>query len=182
MPSLRTLCFIASLLVSGSQARDSSIGCYISSDLSPGFDVKLYDYTFNDTIHYTDPGFYGGGYSSNKLLGTTDGIIDPDFYITGPRTPYSGEVYGIPIHASNFAAELTGYFTPTKNGMYTFSLDSIDDGAMVWLGDSAFDCCNPDDQTPDNSGASIMFITKPFDKDARSITASVYLQEGFQFS
>ncbi|GME72779.1 unnamed protein product [Ambrosiozyma monospora] len=181
MLPFRTLCLVATMLASRAYARDDSIGCYISGNLSPGFNAKLYDYKFDDKDNFSDPAYYGGKYSSSSLLGSADGIIDPAFDIKGPPTSYSSDVYGVKIHASNFAAELTGYFTPSESGMYTFSLDSIDDGAMVWLGDSAFDCCDPSEPIPDNSASNIMFVHKPYGEDSESVTASVYLQEGLYY-
>ncbi|GME80108.1 unnamed protein product [Ambrosiozyma monospora] len=145
---------LASMLVTGAYARDDSIGCYIAADLTPGFVVKLYDYPNEDKTDFTDPAFYGGQYSRTDALGQTT-VIDPSFSIL-PKGE-TDTIYGIETHVGHFSADLMAYFAPLTSGAYTFSLNSIDDGAMVWLGDNAFDCCDPDNNdNPDNSAGFLL--------------------------
>ncbi|MDN5583850.1 MAG: PA14 domain-containing protein, partial [Lactobacillus sp.] len=88
---------------------------------------------------------------------------------------------GIVFNSNHFLFEYTSYFTPTQSGLYKFQLINVDDGAAIFLGNGAFNCCAPSasGNLPNsvNSLLTVGYLNGP----QSGSTGYVYLQGGLYF-
>ncbi|GMG21635.1 unnamed protein product [Ambrosiozyma monospora] len=146
--------------------------------LSSGFRATFYDYELNSKDATTKEEFYESGYQSYSVISTASGITDVTINdISKSKNSFSGTVYGQTISISNFVVELTGYFKATESGSYTFSLSGVDDGASLFIGSSAFDCCSEATSSTAN-GSPLLFTYKPSTSAATTVSGSTSLEAG----
>ncbi|GME71604.1 unnamed protein product [Ambrosiozyma monospora] len=144
--------------------------------LSPGFKAVFYKYEMDDSEDFSQSTFYSVKYRRAGATGTASGIVEPTLSISPEEgVVQDGTIWGVDLTVSNYTLELSGFFKPQISGIYTFHLNKIDDGAMVWLGQGAFLCCLPSAIPSNSVNDRIMWVTKPYQDDSLSETVSVYL-------
>ncbi|GMF82983.1 unnamed protein product [[Candida] boidinii] len=75
----------------------------------------------------------------------------------------------------NFTMEFTMYFKAPTSGFYDFYFDSIDDGAMAFMGNGAFACCDNTDISIAVDGTQMLFATWSSWTGPTGDSASVFL-------
>ncbi|OWB85990.1 hypothetical protein B5S33_g4668 [[Candida] boidinii] len=92
------------------------------------------------------------------------------------------EQWGLRFVNYPFLAEFTMYFTTDLTGYHQFIFESIDDGAMVFLGNGAFGCCDNTEILGGQADAEILWAYKynaTSEPDTQS--TAVYLQKGIYY-
>ncbi|GME69741.1 unnamed protein product [Ambrosiozyma monospora] len=154
-----------------------------SNDLTPGFNAKFFSYEYNDSSDFSDADFYATRYSeSGSMITSLSGITDPNFSTSyKPYNVKTGAIYGADVTFTNIVLELSGYFVPTSSGIHTFTLNKIDDAAMVWFGNEGHDCCTANDEQTSDKLDSLLWTYKPLNKGTTSKTTSIYLEMGVYY-
>lgn len=160
--------------VNGGYLQDSPIG-EVDGIIEPYFNFR--PCVLSNTQHTCDPpNSYSLGKRGYYYCGKTK--------CKNPKTSVvSGiSVYGFPITATNFTVELTGYLYINVSGLYTFSIDSVDDAAGISIGAGvAFDCC---DQNTTNVSANASLSVngmKPWTASSPPISDTIYLFAGHYY-
>lgn len=160
--------------VNGGYLKDSPIG-EVYGIIEPYFNFR--PCVLSKTQHTCDPpnkftlGNKGYYYCGKTKCGNSRTSVAPGI-----------PVYGFPITATNFTVELTGYLSINVSGLYTFSIDSVDDAAGISIGAGvAFDCC---DQNTTNVGTNASLTVngmKPWTANSPPISDTVYLFAGHYY-
>ncbi|GME77432.1 unnamed protein product [Ambrosiozyma monospora] len=146
--------------------------------LSSGFKATFYDYELDSKSAVEVESFYESGYQTYGVLTSVSGVTDVTIDSQeSSKGSIEGTVYGQTVSISNFVVELTGYFRASTSGTYTFTLSNIDDGAGLFIGSAAFDCCESGTGST-ASGSPLVFTYKPSDSSASTVSGSVYLESG----
>ncbi|GEQ72892.1 hypothetical protein JCM33374_g6580 [Metschnikowia sp. JCM 33374] len=104
-----------------------------------GFIAKFYNYTHGSKDGYSTD-FFSSTYKTT-LLKKINGVTNPNFQIAAPNNAVTqGSIYGYSTTISNYTIELTGWYKPTKESAFTFTL-SADEGAALRIGGKQ-ECCN----------------------------------------
>ncbi|GAV30694.1 hypothetical protein PMKS-004213 [Pichia membranifaciens] len=117
--------------------------------------------------------YYANSYTEQSVIGTAHGITSPNYSIHGGI--HTDTIYNdVKINSGlGYVNQLTGYFYAQESGLYAFTIKNVNDGAMIWFGNSyAFSCCQPDD-IPYNSDIGALIYTVGDD-----ITAYVHFDAG----
>ena len=184
MKKIFKLCLLIPLLQLCTVALEVSsyFGCAVPTQfLSNGFDVRLFSYPFSGTLFRTES-FYYSAYTSTGMLGSIQVYDTTPYLRITSITQETVEQWGLRFINYPFLAEFTMYFTTDLTGYHQFIFSNIDDGAMVFMGNGAFACCDNTDLSGDQANAEILWAYK-FDGQSKPDTQStaVYLQKGIYY-
>ncbi|GMF00857.1 unnamed protein product [[Candida] boidinii] len=183
MKFLNILAFLFSLILTAQAATapritsiNTNFGCYVPTQyLTNGFDVRLFSYPYLSTF-YSSTSFYYTQYTSKGLISTVTGISGvPSFDYTPHGDGRTTNLWGMQFTPENFTMEFTMYFKAPNSGFYDFYFDSIDDGAMAFMGNGAFACCDNADISIAVDGTQMLFATWSSSTGPTGDSASVYL-------
>ncbi|TID29777.1 hypothetical protein CANINC_001641 [Pichia inconspicua] len=120
--------------------------------------------------------FYQGLFSSESVLGTFLNTKNAEFSFPGGLTTFSG----IEVDSSHIVMEEAGFFKADATGIHRFDLTNIDDGAMVFIGGAAYDCCSG--SLSGGDAEPFLFGVKKSNDDSNPILKSwVYLEAGLVY-
>ncbi|TID30150.1 hypothetical protein CANINC_001257, partial [Pichia inconspicua] len=145
------------------------------------FDDPTLTQGFTGTIYQFDPGentynppnvFYEGQYMTQPKLDSFFNGDDAGLNIAAE----ADEIFGYDFADSQLIIEELGYFKAPETGLYKFDLLNFDDGAMVLMGDNAFQCCSGLSGTSAN--ALIIGFKNDDETLSSHLTAWVHLNEG----
>ncbi|KAF5211042.1 hypothetical protein E0198_002333 [Clavispora lusitaniae] len=155
-------------------------GCVPSSVLGTGFNAVAYRYPLASKTGW-DTNFLQDGYKSGGQVFSISGLTNIDFSFTIRNNLLKwGTLYGQPLTISNFTIEYTGYFVPDASGVYTWSIDSADDGAALSLVTVGGCCDNVDSVTSQFSISTLRGFAGAGDASAK--TTQAYLEKGFAYA
>nr|CAI6559164.1 ASN_HP1_G0015830.mRNA.1.CDS.1 [Saccharomyces cerevisiae] len=100
-----------------------------------------------------------------------------------PNTAYwSSDLFGFYTTPTNVTLEMTGYFLPPQTGSYTFRFATVDDSAILSVGDNvAFECC-AQEQPPITSTDFTINGIKPWQGSLPdNIGGTVYMYAGYYY-
>lgn len=64
------------------------------------------------------------------------------------------------------------------DGIYTFDMTKVDDGAMVFIGDAAYDCCKPGSIPTGDADTAAMFSYKAWNQPSDASYVWIYFEAG----
>ncbi|OWB75625.1 hypothetical protein B5S31_g5555 [[Candida] boidinii] len=173
------VCFAASLTVPSGYSRSvitATRGCRVPEDqLQQGFNVRLFDASVGGNAYLSQD--YYNTYDKYAIIGTANHVPGvPSFYVT--KSVSTTTEWGIPFNPDHFVGEFSSYFHAPKTGLYEVTLTNVDNGAMIYLGPSAFTCCYYEEFTlvPDTYAAWAIWNVNNFVKGSDS--GYVYLEAG----
>ncbi|GME93190.1 unnamed protein product [[Candida] boidinii] len=173
------LCFAASLTVPSDYTRSvltATKGCRVpESLLHQGFNVRLFDASVGGDAYLSQD--YYNTYDKYSTIGIANQVAGvPSFFVTGGLTTTTE--WGIPFDPGHFVGEFSSYFLAPKTGLYKITLTNGDNGAMIYLGPTAFTCCSYEEFTlvPDTYAA--WSIWDAVSKEKGSDSGYVYLEAG----
>ncbi|ODQ45033.1 hypothetical protein PICMEDRAFT_160624 [Pichia membranifaciens NRRL Y-2026] len=137
---------------------------------TPGFHATFFKY---ECCNVNNSKYYANSYTEQSVIGTAHGISSPNYSIHGGI--HTDTIYNdVKINSGlGYVNQLTGYFYAQESGLYAFTIKNVNDGAMVWFGNSyAFSCCQPD-EIPYNSDIGALIFTTGDD-----VTAYVHFDAG----
>ncbi|TID30928.1 hypothetical protein CANINC_000481, partial [Pichia inconspicua] len=180
MRKIINCCFLLALLqksfaVIEQNVQQSVAGCSVAGNLQQGLTGTVYQVQTQESLFTDQASFYENGAYSTSSIGSFLNTQGLNFNF-GPDI---SEIYGIELENPSFVLEETGLFQAPETGLYKFVLSDIDDGAMVFFGSSAFDCCSGDL----NAAASgFLFASKkPNDNSNPSYSSWIHLEAGKLF-
>ncbi|GMM31808.1 hypothetical protein DAMA08_045530 [Martiniozyma asiatica (nom. inval.)] len=168
----------------------SGTGCtfatQFTNSLDTGFRVRLFHYPLWDWIHFNKEEWVANSYTTKNAYGTAYSVTQPQLsYTYNLFAPATTEIFGVPgVEFNHFVAEYMGYFKAKESGMYSFKINGLDDGAMIFFGtQTAFNACGPQVSVPDASwNEYLMWGKNPWDIDSEtSDIGYVFLEEGFYY-
>ncbi|OWB59116.1 hypothetical protein B5S28_g5249 [[Candida] boidinii] len=174
---LNRLCLADSLTVPSDYTRSvitATRGCRVPENLlHQGFNVRLFDANVGGDAYLSQE--YYNTYDKYAIIGTANQVPGiPSFFVTNNLTTTTE--WGIPFNPDHFLGEFSSYFLVPKTGLYNITLTNVDNGAMIYLGPSAFTCCYFEDFTlvPDTYAAWAIWDISTFIKGSDS--GFVYLE------
>ncbi|OWB80812.1 hypothetical protein B5S32_g5118 [[Candida] boidinii] len=176
------LLILLSQLCSAASEVTPFFGCEVpTQSLTNGFDVRLFSYPLSGS-EFKTRSFYYSEYTSTGMIGSTQ-VYDttPSISFTW-TTQTTVEEWGLSFINFPYLAEFTMYFVPDVTGYYQFIFNSIDDGAMVFMGNGAFACCDNTDISGVQANAEILWAYKLNDSTpAATESANTYLEAGIYY-
>ncbi|TID28258.1 hypothetical protein CANINC_002599, partial [Pichia inconspicua] len=157
------------------EVQQSVAGCSVAGNLQQGLTGTIYQVQSEQSIYTADASFYQNGAYSGSSKGSFLNTQGLNFNF-GPDI---SEIYGVQLDKPSFVLEETGLFQAPETGLYKFVLSNIDDGAMVFFGNNAFDCCSGD-LSGDASGF-LLGSKNPNDDSNPSYTSWIHLEAGKLF-
>ncbi|TID17240.1 hypothetical protein CANINC_004040, partial [Pichia inconspicua] len=157
------------------QIQQSVDGCTVGGNLQKGLTGTIYQMQSEQSLFTSDANFYkNGAYSANSKgsFVNTQGLN----FNFGPEI---SEIYGVELDNPSFVLEEAALFQAPETGLYKFTLSNIDDGAMVFFGDSAFDCCSGSQAT--GADGLLFGYKRPNDDSNPSYTSWIYMEAGKLF-
>ncbi|OWB74054.1 hypothetical protein B5S31_g3828 [[Candida] boidinii] len=160
----------------------SFYGCAVPTEsLENGFDVRIFSYPLSGQ-QFKTRNFYYSRYTSTGMIGSTQVYGTTPYMTLTWTTQRTVREWGLYFINYPFLAEFTMYFSTDITGYHQFIFNSIDDGAMVFMGNGAFGCCDNTDISGVKSNAEILWAYK-YDDNTPPDTQStnVYLQAGIYY-
>ncbi|ONH70755.1 Flocculation protein FLO9 [Pichia kudriavzevii] len=169
-----TSLIIALSMIANAEVLTSIVGCNFQEiSSSQGFNAVAFQYDTPMTTAFSKSAFYESEYKAGDTVGTATDITEINFSLPGGEQ----SLYGLNIRdTSNYALEYTGYFKAAKSGIYKFDMTKVDDGAMVFIGNSAYDCCQPGSIPFGKADEAAMFSYKEWNTPSSESISWVYLE------
>ncbi|GMG55833.1 unnamed protein product [Ambrosiozyma monospora] len=154
----------------------------LESHLEPGYNVRAF--AFPQQNQYNDPALFYTGYAENNKV-TASGSSTGGLYYSFPSADSSSattSAFNMEFNYEATVLEFTGYFKAPTSGLYTFSIESVSQGAALFLGEhSLLNCCsNPHFNEASSTQTKPHLLAAVVDGvQSVNIAQLIYLEEGF---
>lgn len=156
---------------------ESYYGCEVpTASLKNGFDVRIFTYPVHGR-DFATRSFYYSEYTSRGLVGSNQVLNTVPNISYNISTEATVEQWGISFTPFPLLAEFTMYLKVDITGFYQFIFNIIDDGAMVFLGNGAFACCDSKEISGVQENSEILwsYILTPWETPETQ-SVDVYLE------
>lgn len=138
---------------------------------STGFNARVFHYPAGDLIDFNNDNYVADSYALSNPITSTNQVTEPNFSY---EFPVQGEdLYSmLNINMWNTLVELKGYFKAPETGLYQVSINEVNDGGFIWLGQGAFDGCSQ--ESIDGSYSDVLIALR----GDGAHSSYVYLEEG----
>lgn len=141
---------------------------------STGFNARVFSYRAGDLIDFNNNNYVANSYALGYPLTSTNQVTEPNFTYDFPDK--GEELYSmLNINMWNTLIELKGYFKPPQSGLYQVSINEVNDGGFIWLGQGAFDGCSQ--EMTDGSYNDVLIALR----GTGAHSSYVYLEEGILY-
>ncbi|GME80219.1 unnamed protein product [Ambrosiozyma monospora] len=153
----------------------------LESHLEPGYNVRAF--AFPQQYEFNDPALFYTGYADNNEV-TASGSSTGSLYYSFQSAESSSATTSAFNMEFNYEAtilEFTGYFKAPTSGLYTFSIESVSQGAALFLGESSLlNCCsNPNFNDASSKSKPYLLAAVVDGVQSVNIAQLIYLEEGY---